>query len=125
MLLDPALSNDIPMAELDLPPAELDVMSCLWRNLVTAGEIREALNRRRPMAHASVCTLLKRLEDKGCVERQKGPTGKAFVYRALIQPTKTSKTVLSRLLDRLFGGNGVALVASLLETRPPSDDELS
>ena len=56
------------MTELDLPDAELDVMSCLWQaEVLTAREIREQLQPTRPMTHASVCTLLRRLEDKGLV----------------------------------------------------------
>ncbi|MHC4568418.1 MAG: BlaI/MecI/CopY family transcriptional regulator, partial [Planctomycetota bacterium] len=55
-----------------LPEAELDVLSCiLQRQRVTAREIREALAEIRPLAHASVVTLLNRLEQKGLVQKQK------------------------------------------------------
>src|SRR6185295_9395004 len=54
-----------PMADLNLPHSELDIMSCLWQGASTAAEIRKSLAARRPMAHSTVCTLLKRLEDKG------------------------------------------------------------
>jgi predicted transcriptional regulator len=76
------------------------------------------------MAHASVCTLLKRLEDKGLVVRAKGPAGKAFIYQAATRPAATRRRLLGQLLDRLFGGSGVALVSSLLESRPPTRAEL-
>ncbi|MEX2120928.1 MAG: BlaI/MecI/CopY family transcriptional regulator [Pirellulales bacterium] len=113
------------MSEASLPDAEMDVMASLWKSgPATAREVREALAKRRPLAHSSVCTLLKRLEAKGLVARHKAKTGKAFVYSAAVQPTGTSRRLLSDLLDRMFGGSGVALVASLLETRPPSHDEL-
>lgn len=115
----------ITVTEQELPEAELDVMSCLWTvGASTAREIRETLEDRRPMAHASVCTLLSRLEEKGFVSREKAGVGKAFRYRAEIQPTGTARRLLDSLLDRLFGGNGVALVAALLESRPPSADEI-
>ncbi len=108
-----------------LPGAEMDVMACLWNSgPATARAVREALLTRRPLAHASVCTLLKRLEAKGLVARRKGDAGKAFVYTAAAPPAGTSRRLLGDLLDRLFGGSGVALVTSLLESRPPSDDEL-
>ena len=109
----------------DLPVAELDIMTCLWQlGPATAREIRESLSKQRPMAHASVCTLLKRLEDKQLVEREKGPVGKAFIYRAAIAPTKTHRRLLKDMVDRVFSGNSLALVASLLETRPPTEQEL-
>jgi predicted transcriptional regulator len=113
------------MTEHQLPDAELDVMACLWRGgSLTARQLREALADKRPMAHASVCTLLKRLEDKGLVSRSKGNVGKAFVYQAVARVGATRRRLLGDLLDRLFGGSGVALVSSLLESRPPTGREL-
>ena len=113
------------MSERRLPDAELDVMACLWREgPATARRLREALADKRPMAHASISTLLKRLEEKGLGAREKGPVGKAFVYRARGKPAKTYRRMLGDLLDRVFDGSGVALVASLFETRPPSEEEI-
>src|SRR5579871_1889294 len=113
------------MVEQQLPDAELDVMVCLWqKGPSTAREVREALSTQRPMRHATVFTLLKRLESKRLVAREKGPVGKAFVYRALVRPAKTHKRILGDLLDRVFQGSGIALVASLLESRPPTADEI-
>lgn len=114
------------MTEHELPDAELDVMTCLWSaEAATARQIRETLHDRRPMAHASVCTLLNRLEAKGLVVRQRAPAGKAFLYRAAVQPDHAHRRLVRNLLDRVFGGNGVALVASLLETRPPTESEIT
>ena len=113
------------MTETELPDAELDVMGCLWtRGPLTAREIREALSDRRPMHHASVCTLLKRLEQKRFVAREKSGAGKSFRYRAVARRAGPARRMLDKLLDRVFGGNGVALVASLLETRTPTKEEL-
>jgi len=116
----------VMMTEPELPDAELDVMTCLWNTTVaTARQIRETLHNRRPMAHASVCTLLNRLEAKGLVVRERAPEGKAFLYRAITQPDRAHRRLVRNLLDRVFGGNGVALVASLLESRPPTESEIS
>ena len=114
------------MAEQELPDAELDVMSCLWEGgPLTAREIREALAPSRPMSHSSVCTLLARLETKGFVAREKGTVGKAFVYQAAMPPTRTRRRLVGQLLDRVFSGSGVDLVASLLESRPPTERQLN
>ena len=114
------------MAHPSVPDAELDVMACLWNlGQATAGELRDALHQKRPLAHASVCTLLNCLEAKGLVAREKGPVGKAFVYRPSVKPTAVRRRLLTELLDRVFGGSGVALVASLLESRPPTDEEIN
>lgn len=109
----------------DLPDAELDVLACLWRQgAATVRQVREHMQRYRPMTHASAFTLLRRLEGKGLVTREKGPVGKAFVFRARVAPGRTYRRVVKNLLDRVFGGSPVALVSSLLETRPPTEQEL-
>jgi predicted transcriptional regulator len=108
-----------------LPDAELEVLACLWnRGAATAAEVREALAEFRPMAHGSVLTLLKRLGDKGLVAREKAGKGKAFVYRPTRRPQPVYRRILDELRRRVFGGNSVALVASLLESQTPSPEEI-
>ena len=113
------------MAERRLPDAELEVLTCLHRRgEATARDIREALWDQRPMAHGSVLTLLGRLERRGLVARKKGPSGKAFVYMPTGRHTTALRPVMRRLVDRVFAGSPVDLVASLFETRPPTQQEL-
>jgi predicted transcriptional regulator len=113
------------VTEHDLPNAELDVMGCLWQGQpLTARQVREELGVERPMTHSSVSTLLRRLEAKGFVARDKGASGKAFVYRAAVPPTRTRRRLVHDLLNRLFAGSGVALVAALFESRPPTQKQL-
>jgi len=113
------------MAERRLPDAELEVLTCLHRRgEATARDIREALWDQRPMAHGSVLTLLGRLERRGLVARKKGPSGKAFVYMPTGRHTTALRPVMRRLVDRVFAGSSVDLVASLFETRPPTPEEL-
>jgi predicted transcriptional regulator len=109
----------------DLPDAELEVLACLHRQgKATAREIRELIHGYRPLAHASVLTLLTRLEAKNLVTREKGPFGKAFVYLPTSRSRGTTRNVLKRLLQRVFHGDGVALVTSLFQTKPPTREEL-
>ena len=113
------------MVELSLPDAELDVMACLWRDgSMTARQLREALADRRPMSHPSISTLLNRLRDKRLVSREKGNVGKAFVFRAAVEPNDTYRHLVGDLLDRIFGGSGIALMTSLFEARRPTREEL-
>ena len=108
-----------------LPEAELDVLSCvLQKGKVTAREIREALTEARPMAHASVVTLLTRLEAKGLLRKEKAPQGKAFVYEATQKPGTVYRSLVGGMLDRVFGGNGLAMAHSLFETKPPNAQEI-
>ena len=98
-----------------LPDAELDVLSALWRNgESTARQVRESLAEVRPLAHASVVTLLRRLEKKGFLRRRKGPVGKAFLFEATRQPDGVGRGLVRDLLQRVFANDGLSLVASVL-----------
>lgn len=108
-----------------LPDAELEVLACLWRKgSATARDVREALDHYRPMSHGSVVTLLNRLQAKGLVDREKANVGKAFLYKPTRKPEPTYRSLVKDMLQRVFGGNGVALVASLFETHPPDAAEI-
>lgn len=108
-----------------IPDAELEVLACLERlGEATARQLREAMRAYRPMAHGSMMTLLKRLEGKGLVAREKAAAGKAFVFRCRPAAVSTVQRALARLRERVFDGDAVALVASLFEGRPPDGDEL-
>ena len=108
-----------------IPDAEADVLGVLFEaEEATARQVREALARKRPMAHGTVVTLLKRLEDRGLVRRRKGDEGKAFLYRPAKEHTRTFGPLVSSLVQRAFGGKPTALVASLFETHAPSAQEI-
>jgi BlaI family penicillinase repressor len=111
--------------ELKIPDAEMELLATLNRlGTATARELRDALSDQRPMAHGSVLTLLGRLEAKSLVTKQKAPSGKAFVYRATRTGSGVNKPLLRKLVDRVFGGSSVQLVATLLDSRKPSAAEL-
>jgi len=113
------------MTYVKLPDAELDVMSLLWRQgPATVREIKDHLQPTRPMAHGSVVTLLKRLEAKGQVTREKCPQSKVFVYQAACSPKPTYRKLARNLMDRVFDGDATALVASLFDSRRPNAQEL-
>ena len=109
------MTRDLP----NLGPAELDVLRAIWeRGPSTAREIRESIASHRPLAHASVATLLKRLHQKGLVEYHKADQGKAFVYEARHEPGQVQSSAVKKLLGRVFGGDAVSLVSALVETEP-------
>jgi predicted transcriptional regulator len=110
--------------KVSLPPAERDVLACLrQQGQATARQLREALHKLRPMTHGSVATLLKRLESKGLVTKQKGPEGKAFLYQASRATDPTLGHMVRDLVQRVFQGNPLSLVASLFESQPPTAAE--
>ena len=108
-----------------IPEAEADVLAVLFdAGEATARTVRERLVKKRPMAHGTVVTLLRRLEDRGLVKRRKADQGKAFIYSPTKAHARTFGPLVSSLMQRAFGGKPAALVASLFETRKPTAREI-
>jgi len=112
-------------AAAQLPDAELEVLACLHQvGEAEVAEVRRALGRFRPLSHASVSTLLRRLERRGLVSRRKGPVGKSLLYAPLPAAQATYRGLLARLLERVFAGDPVRLFSSLVSAKRLSRDEV-
>ena len=102
-----------------VPPAELDVLGVLWtQDRATARQIRETMDKYRPMSHGAVVALLTRLEGKGLVGKEKGPVGKAFVYEPTRKADPIHKKVVRDIVDRLFAGDASKLIAAVRQQFP-------
>ena len=100
---------------------ELQLMQALWANgPQTAREIREGLP--DDPADATVRTMLRILENKGCVTHVK--KGRAFVYRATVPVKRTMRSRIRWLIENFFGGSAEALVAHLVDEKDVTPDEL-
>lgn len=109
----------------NIPNAELDVLSCVWREApVTAKRIREMMKKTRPMAHGSVVTLLTRLETKGLVSREKGAVGKAFVFKARAAAEPTHRKLTRDFLHRVFAGDISAMFTAMIDAETPTPEQL-
>ncbi len=76
-------------------------------------EITAALNRREPIAHSTVQTLLRKLEAKGAIEHD--VEDRTFVFRPMVKEDRVKRGATRDLLDRVFGGSVVELVSYLLQ----------
>ena len=109
-----------------IPNAELDVLACVWQEgPVTARRIREKMLKYRPMAHGSVVTLLTRLEIKKLVTKDKGPVGKAFLFRSTRKPDAIYKKLAGDMVNRVFAGDTAAMVQALFDAHAPTIGELA
>ena len=100
---------------------ELDVMAALWREGPgTVSEVRERLPAN--LAYNTVLTILRNLEAKGFLRHT--AEGRTFRYSAVVTEQSARGSALSRLVDRLFHGSALHLVAQLVEEQPMSADEL-
>jgi predicted transcriptional regulator len=111
------------MKQLHLTPRELDVMSALWElGEATVNEMRDRVD--PSLAYTSVSTMVRTLELKGYVSHKRGD-GKTHIYYPLIEPEKAGESVLGRVLDKVYGGSPIKLLAHLVEQRRLSGPELA
>jgi len=109
----------------NLGPAELDVLRAIWeRGPSTTRQIREWLASHRPLAHASVATILKRLHQKGLVKFRKAEHGKAFVYETQHPPQHVRSSAVKRFVQRTFAGDTLSMFSALVESEPLSADQI-
>jgi predicted transcriptional regulator len=111
------------MTDLHLTQRELDVMSVLWeRGEATVTEIRDRVD--PDLAYTSVSTIVRTLELKGYVAHRRGE-GKTHVYFPVVDAETAGESVLGRVLDKVYGGSPIKLLAHLIERRRLSDKELA
>jgi BlaI family penicillinase repressor len=74
-------------------------------------------------SYSTVKKIFERLEEKGAVARTRRD-GKAWIYRSTVKPRAMIRKEVRRLLDALFDGEAVPLVAHLADTDELSLDDL-
>jgi predicted transcriptional regulator len=100
------------MDELSLGDRELDVMAVLWElGDGTVAEVRDKIP--ADLAYTTVLTILRKLEAKGLVRHK--VEGKAHRYIPRVAQKNARRTVLGRLIDKLFDGSPEQLLAHLVD----------
>jgi len=100
---------------------ELDVMGVLWEHGTgTVAEVRERLD--ASLAYTTVLTILRNLEAKGFLRHEE--EGKAHRYFPLVDRQEASRSAVSRLIEKLFGGSPEMLITHLVGGQPLGEDEL-
>jgi predicted transcriptional regulator len=103
---------------------ELELLKVLWDGgEMTVRAVYEAVRDRLGIVQNTVQAFLRGMEEKGLVSHR--TEGRSFVYRALLPREHTSRGVVGSVLERVFDGALDQLVASALEHRRPSLEELS
>lgn len=101
------------MGRAQLTEHQLELLSVLWKlERASVTQVHEVLAGDRTLAPATVATMLNRLCKDGVVERVRN--GRHYEYRALLQREELQKSMFRRLVDRLFEGDGSALLSHLL-----------
>lgn len=108
-----------------LTPAEWDIMQAVW-DLDGEVSVRDVLERLYPAgekAYTTVQTVMNTLERKQMLTRQK--TGLVNFYRPVRGREDASRSEMSSLVSRVFGGSVPALANSLMSLDDVGLDDLA
>ena len=98
-------------------------MGVLWDlGEATATEVRDRVD--PELAYTSISSMIRTLELKGYVSHRRGE-GKTHIYFPVIDREKAGASALRRVLDKIYGGSPIKLVAHLMEQRRLSEKELA
>src|SRR5262245_23491869 len=110
----PPFEQEENVMSVRLGRVQLRIMQVLWeRSRATAREITDALSEESSIAHSTVQTLLRNLQDKGAVGHE--VDGRTFVFFPTIRQEQVTRGVTRDVLDRVFGGSVADLVSYLLK----------
>lgn len=100
---------------------ELDIMSVLWSSgSGTVAEVRRALG--DDAGYTTVLKILQILHEKGAVIHEK--EGRAHRYFPTMPREQAGGHALRRIVNKIFHGSGELLLATLVEGRQFSKQEL-
>ena len=110
------------MTKLDLTKREMDIMSVLWElGEATVNEVRDRVDPN--LAYTGISSMIRTLETKGYVSHRRGE-GKTHVYFPVIEREAAGESALGRVLDKIYGGSPIKLLAHLVDQHRLSDKEL-
>lgn len=111
--------EDVALSDL-----QLELMRVLWRDGEAAvADVAAALGPGRPLAHTTVATLLARLARRGIVAARR--EGRQMLYRPLVGEQQVRRTMVSGLVQSLFGGDSKALLAHLVQENEVAAGDLA
>jgi len=98
-------------------------MSVLWeRGEATVTEVRDQIDPN--LAYTGISSMIRTLETKGYVSHRRGE-GKTHVYFPVIEAEKAGESALGRVLDKIYGGSPIKLLAHLVDHKRLSEKELA
>ena len=106
-----------------LPPRERQIVDILFEaGPLTASEVTDKLPDQ--LSGSAVRAMLKRLEDKGFVQREDSDRG--YLYSPAVSETAARKTALSEIVKVFFNGSAAGAASALLGMSDKlSTDELN
>jgi predicted transcriptional regulator len=111
------------MTDLHLTRRELDIMSVLWElGEATVTDVRDRID--PDLAYTSISSMIRTLEIKKYVSHRRGE-GKTHIYFPVIAAERAGEGALGRVLNKIYGGSPIKLLAHLVEQNRLSEKELA
>lgn len=107
----------------NLTPVELELMEILWK--IERGTVRDVLAHlpaSRNLAYTSVSTILRILEQKKILVTEK--LGRQHIYFPTLSKKVFASHSVKKIVNQIFSGNSVDLVAYLVNKNDLSIDEI-
>jgi len=102
---------------------ELRILKVIWEcGPSTVREVNEVLAIERPTGYTTTLKLMQIMLEKGLLQRDE--SSRSHVYSSVPSQISTQKRMVKDLVDRLFDGSAIRLVAQLMSTKQLSADEL-
>jgi BlaI family penicillinase repressor len=93
---------------------QLAIMRVLWSGgEASANQVHGALLEERGLALTTIKTMLRKMDEKGVVAHR--VDGRTFIYRAEVAEPDVREGMVGYLVQRLFSGDGAALVNHLID----------
>lgn len=107
----------------ELGSLQASVMEALWEMKEgTVHQVKERLDRKKPLAYTTVLTALQKLEKAGWISHR--ADGRSYVYSPVKSRPHSVAASALKLIKNAFGGDPIRLFRQLLDARPYSDAEL-
>ena len=111
------------MSELKFGRIQMRIMQVIWKKKrATAREITEALNALEPIAHSTVQTLIRTLEQKGAIAHD--VDNRTFIFYPLVKNEKVINHAMQDFIDRIFAGSTGSMVSYLVKNQYITREEL-
>ena len=109
--------DELPPDELPpLPEGQREIMEIVWdQGEVSVFEVREILNRRRPVSRTAVRTTLERMEEKGWLSHR--VVGRTHFYAPLVSREVSLGQRVAEMIDKACGGAPERLMSALMDYR--------
>ena len=112
------------MSRPNIGRVQMRIMQYLWTaKRANAREITDTLSAEEPIAHSTVQTLLRQLEEKNAIAHDSD--NRTFVFYPLIAEYDYKKGAADELIGRFFDGSPSELFAFLLENETLDSEELA